>query len=217
MYSFFKKIKKNKNGLGFNLMKKFLQRSENYEYNKTNSIKSLLLNNFISNFQFNDKSFKTRNILNIYLLNLLGTYRGWRHSRGLPVRGQRTWSNSWSSYRSNLVLRSFKITISKRIYGSNYSNDCIVAYLAEEVNNMWRLQWYYEWLESKRRRLNLQKNIKNNFKIDLISMSKLQIDTISKKNDSPKSKKSKKNVFTLGFDPGFTKNIIKQNNQIKLK
>ena len=63
----------------------------------------------------------------------------------------------------------------------------------------------------------MQKNLKNNFKIDLLAMSKLQIDVISKKKDSSKSKKSKKNIFTLGFDPGFTKSVLKQNTKIKLK
>ena len=217
MYSFLKKIKKTNYGLNLSTIKKIIQRSENYNINDFNPIQTHILNILLANFQFNEKTYKTRTLLNIYLLNLLGTYKGWRHSRGLPVRGQRTWSNSWSSYRSNLLLRSYKITASKKIYGSSYSNDCITAYLAEEVNNMWRLQWYYEWFESKKKRVNLQKNVKNNFKVDLVSMSKLQVDVISKKKDSTKSKKSKKNVFTLGFDPGFTKNIIKQNNQIKLK
>lgn len=217
MYKFFKKIKKNNYGLNLYTVIKFTQRSENYNCIDLNPVQTYLFNNFLNNFQFNEKTYKTRLLLNIYLLNLLGTYKGWRHSRGLPVRGQRTWSNSWSCYRSNLVLRSYKISVSKKIYGNNYSNDCITAYLAEEVNNMWRLQWYYEWFESKKKRINLQKNIKNSFKVDLLSMSKLQIDVISKKKDSTKSKKSKKNVFTLGFDPGFTKNIIKQNAQIKSK
>lgn len=216
MYIFLKKIKKNLYGLNINSIKKFIQRSE-LNYNVYNPTQYLLENIFLSNYQFNNSSFKTRHLLNIYLLNLLGTYRGWRHSRGLPVRGQRTWSNAWSSYRSNLLLRSYKINISKKIYGSNFSNDYFTAYLAEEVNNMWRLQWGSEWLEAKKKRVNLQKNVKNNFKVDLISMSKLQVDAVSKKKDANKIKKSKRNVFTLGFDPGFTKNIIKNNSQNKLK
>jgi len=38
---------------------------------------------------------------------LLKTYKGRSHSLGKPVRGQRTWSNAWSSYRYNTTLRFF--------------------------------------------------------------------------------------------------------------
>jgi ribosomal protein S13 len=31
-----------------------------------------------------------KTLANIFLLDLIGTYRGWRHIKGLPVRGQRT-------------------------------------------------------------------------------------------------------------------------------
>lgn len=209
MYSFFKKIKKNSYGFNIFTFTKIIQRLELSQFTNYNPVQSLLSKQLLSNFYFNYSSYKTRQLVNIYLLNLLGTYRGWRHSRGLPVRGQRTWSNAWSSYRSNLTLRSYKVTISKKIYGTNFSNDYFTAYLAEEVNNMWRLQWGLEWLEAKKKRVNLQKNVKNNFKVDLVSMAKLQIDSFNKKKTSPKLKKSKRNVFTLGFDPGFTKTIIK--------
>jgi ribosomal protein S13 len=44
---------------------------------------------------------------NIIRLYLIKTYRGKCHALGKPVRGQRTWSNAWNSYRCNKVLRSF--------------------------------------------------------------------------------------------------------------
>jgi len=34
--------------------------------------------------------FKKRCILNLYMLDLITCYRGWRHFKGLPTRGQRT-------------------------------------------------------------------------------------------------------------------------------
>lgn len=55
--------------------------------------------------------------LNILRLYLIKSYKGRCHALGKPVRGQRTWSNSWSSYKSNLILRKFisemKFKISK--------------------------------------------------------------------------------------------------------
>jgi ribosomal protein S13 len=38
----------------------------------------------------NNKSLKKKNTFNIFMLDLVNSYRGLRHSFGLPVRGQRT-------------------------------------------------------------------------------------------------------------------------------
>ena len=53
-------------------------------------LQQFLFFDFYDKFSFNKESLRVRLLINIYLLELLGTYRGWRHSRGLPVRGQRT-------------------------------------------------------------------------------------------------------------------------------
>ena len=45
--------------------------------------------------------------LNIVRLYLVKSYRGRCHALGKPVHGQRTWSNAWSSYKNNLILRKF--------------------------------------------------------------------------------------------------------------
>ena len=45
--------------------------------------------------------------LNILRLYLIKSYRGRCHALGKPVRGQRTWSNAWNSYKVNKTLRSF--------------------------------------------------------------------------------------------------------------
>jgi len=46
-------------------------------------------------------------ILTILRLYLIKTFQGKSHMLGKPVRGQRTWSNGWSSYNSNKLLRTF--------------------------------------------------------------------------------------------------------------
>jgi len=45
--------------------------------------------------------------LNIIRKYLLKSYQGYCHLLGKPVRGQRTWSNSWNSFKCNNVLRNF--------------------------------------------------------------------------------------------------------------
>lgn len=164
---------------------------------------------FRSRLKINMQDYRTRLVVNVFLLHLLTTYRGWRHSRGLPVRGQRTWSNGWSSYRSNLTLRSFKIKVAKHLYGGHVSNEYVTAYLAEEVNNMWRLQWGSEWREAKKKRLAVQKNAHVQPKIDLAAMAKINLGVVSEHSkNQTKAKQRKKGSFTLGFDPGFTKNLL---------
>jgi len=63
-------------------------------------------------------------LFSVIKLYLIRTYRGKSHSIGKPVRGQRTWSNAWSSYKSNQILREF-ITIFQRIRNKNYQEDVI--------------------------------------------------------------------------------------------
>jgi hypothetical protein len=99
------------------------------------------------------KSLKKKRLINIYYLDLISSYRGWRHSKGLPVRGQRTWTNAWSVYKSNLVLREYRVEVSKRIYGSIQINYLSVAYLAEQINTLWKFQWEREWKIAKKKDL----------------------------------------------------------------
>lgn len=44
---------------------------------------------------------------NIIRLYLIKSYKGRCHAIGKPVRGQRTWSNAWTSYNINKILRKF--------------------------------------------------------------------------------------------------------------
>jgi len=99
------------------------------------------------------KSFKKKRLLNIYYLDLISSYRGWRHSKGLPVRGQRTWTNAWSAYKSNLILREYRVEVSKRIYGSIQLNHLSIAYLAEQINSLWKFQWEREWKIAKKKKV----------------------------------------------------------------
>nr|YP_740808.1 ribosomal protein S13 [Tetrahymena pigmentosa]ABI51717.1 ribosomal protein S13 [Tetrahymena pigmentosa] len=185
-----------------------------YKDSEWKKFKSIILKFFPKS-----RSIKNRVDCNIFFLDFLNTYRGLRHSKGLPVRGQRTWTNAWSTYRSNLNLRKFKIEIAKRIYGNMPVTTLTTIYMAEQINYMWKLQWKKEWLQARSKRLKLMQNEHNMFKIDINSMSKGYIDGFDKKKELTKKKKSqsKKNVFTLGFEPGFTLFYLKPNNSLSSK
>jgi len=53
--------------------------------------------------------------LNVIRLYLIKAYKGRCHALGKPVRGQRTWSNSWNSYNTNKVLRSYITEINNQL------------------------------------------------------------------------------------------------------
>ena len=66
--------------------------------------KSLNINNFL-------KELILYYILKLYLIK---SYKGFCHILGKPVKGQRTWSNAWMSYKKNLFLRMFYVNINKK-------------------------------------------------------------------------------------------------------
>ncbi len=156
-----------------------------------------------------NSSIKNRIIFNIYILDLLTIYRGWRHYKGLPVRGQRTWSNAWSVYRNNKILRDLKIKKSKIYYNNVPSKEAYIAYTAEYVNLFWKNQWPIEWSLARKHLLRYDGH-PGSMKIDLYSMSNYQVThPLKLQNMSKKQKKSlNKNYFSLGFEPGFTKPLL---------
>lgn len=90
---------------------------------------------------------------------------------------------------------------------------------------MWRLQWEREWREARKKRFFSVKNNIHGVNIDLAAMAKMQVGGgLKKKDQNLKKIKTKKNCFTLGFDPGFTKLLLRNstqdtvsNKKIKLK
>lgn len=195
-------------------LKCFEKRSENFS--------NILLENWISSQYIsmislfydivpNKKLIRSRSLVNIFFLDIIASYRGWRHAKGLPVRGQRTWTNAWNTYRTNLILREHKVFLAKNLYGNIPVNELNVAYLAEQVNLLWKLQWEHEWREAKKKRLLTLKKDSSLFKVDLYSMSRGLVSGFTKSGEKAKKQKQvvKKNYFSLGFDPGFTKALLK--------
>jgi len=170
-----------------NLLEKRIECFRNQNFSKLYSYKWVILLQFLNKVIPINRSAKDRLLLNIFYLDLIMSYRGWRHARGLPVRGQRTWTNAWTVYRHNLVLREYKIVIAKRLYGSLPVDDLSITYLAEQTNLLWKLQWENEWKEAKKKRLFAMKSNVKVTSVDLYSMSKGIVDTSNNK----KKKKTK--------------------------
>ena len=128
-----------------------------------------------------------KHTLNVYVLDMIQSYKGVRHARGLPCRGQRTWTNAWTSYRTNTTLRVFKIKLLNRAYKKTPHNQLNMYYLAEQINLLWKVFWKDEWLNAKKKVLVVSK--KKNYNVDIASMAKGNI--ISPTRLKKMSKKTK--------------------------
>ena len=150
MLDFIKRTK----GFNVSFLAKFEERFVVFDYTPfydQNDINWKIVDRFFNNIIPFFSNYKSRLEMNVLFLDLISTYRGWRHSRGYPSRGQRTWSNASSSYRSNLVLREVKLRIAKKFYGTVPTSEINMAYLAEDINSLWKAQWVNEWKAAKKK------------------------------------------------------------------
>lgn len=85
-------------------------------------------------------SITSRRLVRILFTDLIQSYQAWRHMWGLPVNGQRTWSNSWTAYRANRFMRDNKLRIAKVYYGRDYRGDRRIGFWSEHRNRLWLRQ-----------------------------------------------------------------------------
>ena len=204
-------LDKNIDGFKNNYINFFEQRleiSKKFNINLYKNSKWFILLNLLDVLIPENKSLKKRLLINTYFLNFIESYRGYRHSFGLPVRGQRTWTNANSTFQSNLMLRGYKLNIFKKSLSNLPIVDVNNSFYLEQLNYLWKNQWELEWIFAKKKRLiDLKKNR---------GFIKFDIGVLSKINPNVKDKK-KQNLFSIGFDPGFTKIILKNNLKLSTK
>jgi len=88
---------------------------------------------YLNLFIFNKKFIKKKKLLNIYLCDIISLLRGWRHLLGLPVRGQRTWSNANTVFSNNLILRNYKFLLIKKKYNNISFTNFKEFFLFEQI------------------------------------------------------------------------------------
>lgn len=150
-------------------------------------------------------------VFNVYILDLIFSYKGLRHLNGLPVRGQRTWTNSNNSKICNLILKNYKVNLIKKIYNTLNMNFINSFLLLEYFNLIWKLNWTTEWLVLKKKKMFFQKKKNKNIKpkVDLLSIN-LELISLRSSVLKKKSKFNSKNNFSiLGFEPFSSVNILK--------
>lgn len=173
----------------------------NYKNNKW-----MLLNNLLYSITPKNRSMQRRTLVNIYFLDFINSYRGYRHVFGLPTRGQRTWTNGNSVFKSNNILRNYKINVFKKSLPSTLKDNINNAYYLEQINFIWKNQWELEWGLAQRHHVVAFKKSRGYVKYDITALARV--------NPNIRDFKKQK-LFSIGFDYGFTKDLLK--NQKKQK
>lgn len=151
--------------------------------------------------------------IHILTLDFLTSYRGYRHAKGFPTRGQRTWTNGWSVHKSNTYLRNTRLFWAQKFFGGFSSYDVKLCFLGEQNNIFWKTQWRSSWMEARKSRFNKeQKNKANALKIDIHSMAAGTIFLPVLKRELTKKEKATfdKSTFAIGYDVGFSKVLLKE-------
>lgn len=108
-------------GFSFPLLKKLFKRFEIFYLNINYSYNLLLLfrkhkkylNHFFIQYSPVFCDYKILMQYNILRLYFIKSYRGRCHLLGKPVKGQRTWSNGWTSFYKNTYLKHYLFILNK--------------------------------------------------------------------------------------------------------
>ena len=135
------------------------------------------------------------------------SYRSWRKIRGLPSRGQRTWSNARGS---GSYIQKFSF-LKNKIYGDFYReymvHDFKAALGAEQVNMFWLRQWGHEWLVAAHRCTRSQNSKRKGKRkaFDIATTAKGWVGNVPRAGSGLTKKKKKLLTGMVGFEPGFTR------------
>ena len=85
----------------------------------------------------------------IVFWDMLSLYKAWRHARGYPVNGQRTWSNGKSCTKNNLLLKIYRLRQLQASFGTRKTSNYVTLIQAEANNKLWMKTWPFEWVQGR--------------------------------------------------------------------
>jgi len=186
---------------------KLLETKLNQKYLFYKNWQKILFFKYLLNIIPENFNFHQRKLLHIFILYTVFSYQGWRHFFGLPIRGQRTWSNNKTIYRLPNFLKKFIFECFHKRFLLKSSKNTETILMAEHINKFWYLEWHLEWQSANEEfKQNVGKNKYYKFKIDYPYLLNFQIKTPWTKRFL--KKKKKKEAFTVGFDFYYTINLI---------
>lgn len=153
-------------------------------------------------------SFKERYDVLILFISLLNSYKSWRFIKGLPSKGQRTWTNRRSNKIIKNLIKSYKIRFLKNVYNNFKDNDIYNIFLAEKINFLWICNWPENWFNSKVKKYNYLSKKHVIYKIDIFAMSKNIVNEPQNRQGKKKVSVIRKGYFNLGFPIYFTSKIV---------
>jgi hypothetical protein len=127
---------------------------------------------------------------------------------GLPVNGQRTWSNANTTFNSNKALRDYKYKLGSLFFGRLAGGNLNLVLMSEYINSLWRRHWFFEWTNARTFLKRNTKKKKSGFKFDLNATAHGWLGNLKKNNPKIGKKKKKTLTGTIGFDPGFMKTYL---------
>lgn len=79
----------------------------NYSFVNLSGDRKKIINMYVSQLINTNNNIYNLTKLNLVRLYLIKTFRGRAQMLGKPSRGQRTWSNAWTAYKYNKVIKMF--------------------------------------------------------------------------------------------------------------
>lgn len=192
-----------------NLILSRLQELKSINFNGTTSIQGKIISDLLINYWPYENSNKLFKLSNLFINDMLLTYKGWRHFKGLPVRGQRTWTNAANSKQSNTELKGLKFKIYKSYYKGFNNSAVSIGMSVESYNRLWYKQWLHEWLLNKAKRERFSRSSHKVCVYDFLSVAAGRISGYQRQAKPGKKKRVYKvNYFTIGIPRGSIKRLI---------
>ena len=125
------------------------KRDESFSFQSNSSLSNIFLKkSWFDNYTtFKFSNISSRSLVLLVFLNLIFSWRSLRSLFGLPVNGQRTWSNSNNALKINTTLINFKINQLKLIY-VNLKNLNLLKQLiqVEYLNLIFKKFYNKDWI-----------------------------------------------------------------------
>lgn len=147
-----------------------------------------------------DSTIKDKQLININILFLIRSYKGWRHLFNLPAHGQRTWSNGKTVSRIKSIFLESSMHFFKDGLINAHPLEIKNSFLLEKYNLLWFHQWNAEWGYAVDKRNSAAQKQK---------VIKFEVNTLA--NLNPNYVRAKKqSQIPIGFEIGYTKFYLKE-------
>lgn len=127
---------------------------------------------FNRKFSTNSDYVQDTHTAKVVFWDMLGLYKAWRHCRGYPVNGQRTWSNGKSCTKNNVSLKNFRMRQFESAFGSRKKSNYAVLIQAEANNKLWLKTWPFEWLQGRYHAIKSKSRKGTSIPVDVTNLAK---------------------------------------------